>query len=137
MEFITLDKLKKKKENKIDDSLINNILFNLVKEQQIPKKINYKVPLVNYSEKTKTAVRDFTNNIPLKKTEILPKSLAGSGFYGYTILGWNYMVRIRDLHPDKAYETDVHELVHTDDEYETRVIVRWMLSGDKEEKYKT
>ena len=56
-----------------------------------------------------------------------------SGLYGFTYLGTNYMAINRNLDyaPEIKRETELHEAIHTNDEYETRVLTWWMLSKDK------
>ena len=58
--------------------------------------------------------------------------MMGRGLLGYTILGWGYQVVRDDLVGAKKEMVDLHEAIHTPDEYETRVITDWMLStGNK------
>ena len=82
---------------------------------------------------------DFSNRIPDKfmKKEPLPR-----GLYGYTWLGNNQM-RINDnLSYEQNQKTQLHECIHTNDEYETRRWTDWMLDAVKKiekiaiEKYK-
>ena len=53
------------------------------------------------------------------------------GILGFTYLGENFMARRDDLVGDMAKMVDVHEAIHTPDEYETRVLTSWMLSREK------
>jgi len=66
--------------------------------------------------------------------DILPKSIMG-GVLGFTYLESGKMTRRDDLFGDMAMLVDVHEAIHTPDEYETRVLTDWMLIREKP-KYK-
>tara|TARA_Y100000310_G_C20570602_1_gene757803 strand:- start:292 stop:1041 length:750 start_codon:yes stop_codon:yes gene_type:complete len=88
--------------------------------------VEYSIPISLYLELREEALQDFTNAVD-KSLEILPPSIMG-GVLGFTYLGENYMARRSDLTGGKAYMVDVHEAIHTPDEYETRVLVSWMLS---------
>ena len=35
-----------------------------------------------------------------------------------------------DLYGPELHEVELHEAIHTPDEYETRVITKWMLDGE-------
>jgi hypothetical protein len=74
---------------------------------------------------------DFTNRIPDKAIE---KVNLPWGFYGYTYLGHNkaWLNYRLDETPEKKQNTDLHEVWHTDWEYETRVLTDWALDIDKE-----
>jgi len=76
--------------------------------------------------------KDFTSKVPPKTLERWPKAWMGHDVWGLTVLGWGWMVVRDDLNPEKSYETQVHEAIHTPDEYETRVITRWMLDTEDE-----
>lgn len=74
---------------------------------------------------------DFASRVLFQKNlELLPPAIMGS-VLGYTYLGEIYQVRRDDIIGDKAYEVDLHEAIHTPDEYETRVLVAWILSKEK------
>ena len=74
---------------------------------------------------------DFTNRIPDKTIE---KVNLPWGFYGYTYLGHNkaWLNYRLDETPEKKKNTDLHEVWHTDNEYETRVLTDWALDIDNE-----
>ena len=69
----------------------------------------------------------------MKKKEIYLKYLIPlpSGLYGFTYLGWDYMAINDNLQAEQDYETQVHEAIHTPDEYETRVLTKWMLEDSE------
>ncbi len=73
--------------------------------------------------------QDFTSLVPLKRME---KEKMSPGLYGYTFLGLDYMAINDNLDPEQSYRTQVHEAIHTEDEYETRQLERWMFDLDKE-----
>lgn len=98
--------------------------------KKIKNSINYFSFVKDYFQDLLRSKQDFTNNIPNKKLIIEPKSILG-GVLGWTILGWDTMGKRDDMnysHMNRYVE--VHEGIHTDDEYETRVISDWMLSYD-------
>lgn len=86
-----------------------------------------------YKDRLDQARQDFTSRID-KSLEILPKSLMG-GVLGFTYLGSAKMTRRDDLFGDMALMVDVHEAIHTPDEYETRRLTDWILKMERP-KYK-
>ena len=84
---------------------------------------------INYKVRFERAKQDHTNKIPDKKLE---KERLPWGFYGYTYLGHNkmWLNELLDQTPALKRETDVHEAIHTNDEYETRVISRDMIKEE-------
>jgi hypothetical protein len=79
---------------------------------------------------------DFSQNIPAKQ---LNKEALPWGFYGYTYLQHDKIWLNKDLDytPEFKKEVEIHESIHTNDEYETRVISRHMAEEeDKEETMK-
>ncbi len=87
----------------------------------------------DYPSEREEALQNFTNQLD-KTLHIMPKSIIG-GVSGYTYLGENFMARRDDLTGSKALMVDVHEAIHTPDEYETRVLTDWILTREKP-KYK-
>ncbi|MBD3249593.1 hypothetical protein GF336_06120 [Candidatus Woesearchaeota archaeon] len=73
--------------------------------------------------------QDFTHSVPDKRME---KERLPSGLYGYTFLGLDYMAINDNLDPEQSYKTQVHEAIHTEDEYETRQLEKWMFEIDEE-----
>ena len=88
--------------------------------------INYSIR--DYPAEREEALQDFTNRAD-KSLHIMPKSIMG-GILGFTYLGENFMARRDDLVGDTARMVDVHEAIHTPDEYETRVLTDWMLTRE-------
>ncbi len=100
-----------------------NITYDSKKDQL---ELKYKT---DYSEKREEKLQDFTNQVD-KTLHIMPESLMG-GVLGFTYLGENFMARRADLTGSKARMVDVHEAIHTPDEYETRILTDWMLTRVK------
>ncbi|MBI2658696.1 hypothetical protein HYX05_01160 [Candidatus Woesearchaeota archaeon] len=88
--------------------------------------ITYRQQLKNYLHKHIEDKEDITNRVPLKWLNILPESMMG-GVLGFTYLGENFMGRRADLTGKTARMVDIHESIHTPDEYETRVLTSWMM----------
>lgn len=70
---------------------------------------------------------DFTERVPLKFLNILPESMMG-GVLGFTYIGDPSMGRRADLAGGAARMVDIHESIHTPDEYETRVLTEWIMN---------
>ena len=114
----------------------NSISKNSIKkiknyQKKIKNSINYMTFVKDYFKDFLRKRQDFTDNIPNKKLIVEPKSILG-GVLGWTILGWDTMGKRSDLiySPGMNRYVEVHEGIHTDDEYETRVISDWMLGYD-------
>ena len=92
--------------------------------------ITYKQQIRHYLQKHIQDREDMTNRVPLKWLNILPETLMG-GVLGFTYLGENFMGRRADLTGQTARMVDIHESIHTPDEYETRCLTRWIMSKEK------
>lgn len=77
--------------------------------------------------------KDTTKMVPLKWLNVFPESVMG-GILGFTYIGDHSMGRREDLTGDLSREIDIHESIHTEWEYQTRVITWWILSSS-ESKY--
>ena len=88
--------------------------------------ITYKRQLKNYMQQHIESKEDMANRVPLKWLNILPETLMG-GVLGFTYLGENFMARRADLTGKTARMVDIHESIHTPDEYETRVLTSWIM----------
>jgi len=97
------------------------------------EKLKVKYNLRDYPTERERALQDFTGRVD-KTLHIFPKSVMG-GVLGFTYLGENYMGRREDLSGSKALMVDVHEAIHTNNEYETRVLTNWILTRERP-KYK-
>ena len=76
--------------------------------------------------------QDHTHKVPNKKLE---KERLPWGFHGYTYLQDSKMWinELLDYTPDLKFETEIHEAIHTDDEYETRIISKDMVKIESRE----
>ena len=97
--------------------------------------ITYKQNLLNYLQQHINSKEDMSNRVPLKWLNILPETMMG-GILGFTYLGENFMARRADLIGDTARMVDIHESIHTPDEYETRCITQWIMDTAKKPKYR-
>lgn len=92
--------------------------------------ITYKQQLKNYLHKHLEEKEDMANRVPLKWLNIIPETMMG-GVLGFTYLGENFMARRADLTGKTARMVDIHESIHTPDEYETRCITQWIMSKER------
>ncbi len=83
-----------------------------------------------YAEQIISQKSDFSERVPFKVLHIRPKNMMG-GILGYTFLGESYMALRDDLIGSLKKEVDIHESIHTPDEYETRVLTWWMMERPK------
>jgi len=83
-----------------------------------------------YHERFVRNNNDFSNRVPSKTIHIMPKNYMG-GVLGYTYLGESMMVLRDDLIGSLKKEVDIHESIHTPDEYETICLTRWMMEKSK------
>jgi len=88
--------------------------------------IAYRQQLKSYMKQHVDSKEDMSNRVPLKWLNILPETLMG-GILGFTYLGENFMGRRADLTGKTARMVDIHESIHTSDEYETRVLTSWIM----------
>jgi len=82
-----------------------------------------------YLEIAERKRKDFTHNVPAKDVHKFPISMMG-GILGFTYLGDSFVGIRDDLNDYESHEVEIHEAIHTPDEYETRQIVRWMLDNE-------
>jgi len=93
--------------------------------------IDYEEALAEYQERRQQVLFDFTNRVPGKNVDTFPASSA-PGLLGFTYLGDNYMALRDDLIGETKEMVDVHESIHTSDEYETRVLTSWILERKRD-----
>lgn len=84
----------------------------------------------SYLESRERNMTDLTDKVPPKTVHKQPWNWMG-GVLGYTVRNEGWIVLRDDLHGDMKNLVDVHESIHTNNEYETRVITSWMLSKEK------
>ena len=84
-----------------------------------------------YLDRRIEAMHDFTDRVPGKHLHTFPSS-GNEGLFGFTYLGDVHAWRRDDLiGTEFAKMVDVHESIHTPDEYETRRITEWMMEKEK------
>ena len=132
-----------KKDNTCDDIIEDILLQHIIKnkeykltvyekekdgEEYFPKQ-NYSASLKDYQELRLEEILDVSRFFPVKNLVIeqMPAYLLG-----YTAIGASNIFRNEMLisGSEKAYEVDVHETIHTDDEFETRILTSWILDKD-------
>ena len=90
--------------------------------------INYKENILRYQKKREDSLQDFSDRVPGKFVNVFPESLLG-GILGFTYLGENFMGKREDMVGNQM--VDIHESIHTDNEYETRLLTSWILNRGK------
>ena len=119
-------------------ALENIIESSNSKKSDITSVYNSNIPNQNYSQESYSKIlkdymrqhieskEDMSNRVPLKWLNIMPETMMG-GILGFTYLGDNSMGRRADLVGKTARMVDIHESIHTPDEYETRVLTSWIM----------
>ena len=92
--------------------------------------ITYKEKISSYLKKHIENKKDFSQRVHLKPLTILPANSMGS-VLGFTYIGENFMARRADLTGKTARMVDIHESIHTPDEYETRCLTLWIMSRER------
>ena len=104
-----------------------NIFYQSAAQNQSP---NYGPVFTSYLERRQEAMHDFTDRVPGKHINTFP-SAGNAGLYGFTYLGDVKVWRRDDLIGSEfAKMVDVHESIHTPDEYETRRLTEWMMEKE-------
>ena len=93
---------------------------------QIYSKETYRKILKDYMQQHIRSREDMANRVPLKWLNIHPETTMG-GVLGFTYIGDHSMGRRADLTGQTARMVDIHESIHTPDEYETRVLTSWIM----------
>ena len=88
--------------------------------------LSYMQQVFGYMREHIKSKEDMTNRVPLKWLNILPETVMG-GVLGFTYIGDPSMGRRADLTGKTARMVDIHESIHTPDEYETRVLTSWIM----------
>jgi len=84
-----------------------------------------------YLDRRIEAMHDFSDRVPGKHLHTFPVS-GNEGLYGFTFLGDVHAWRREDLiGSKKGKETDIHECIHTPNEYETRILTSWIMSRER------
>jgi len=119
----------KEKDNKSKDNYSVSLVYENNYEQE-RLSINYKSTIGTYLNRRQDALHDFTDRVPGKNLETFPVS-GNEGLYGYTFLGDIKAWRRDDLTGNFAKMVDIHECIHTPDEYETRILTDWIMSKQR------
>jgi hypothetical protein len=97
--------------------------------------VGYKQTSRDYKKDFAMSFSDFTHLIPNKRLEKKqPTHMGGAYGFTYSPPALDYMCLDNTLTGKFKDEVDVHESIHTPDEYETRVLSRWMIE-EKGNKY--
>lgn len=91
---------------------------------------SYSIPHEVYKDTAHEEKFDFSGRVPGKNVAVLAKSMM-PGVLGFTYLGDNFMALRDDLIGDLKKMVDVHESIHTPDEYETRVLTEWIMARER------
>lgn len=129
-----------------EDEKKKKYTFAAIREKPVPEPLPYTLQLTyarddteeslslnyqlrDYPNEREEKLQDFSNRVD-KSLTILPKALM-PGVLGFTYLGENFMARRDDLVGETARMVDIHESIHTPDEYETRVLTDWIMSRER------
>jgi hypothetical protein len=121
--------LTKKKEIKEKENYSVKIAYDSNYEQE-RLTIDYKSTIGAYLNKREQSLTDFSDRVPGKNVHIFPESVMG-GILGFTYLGDNYMALRADLTGNLKKMVDIHESIHTPDEYETRILTDWIMMKER------
>lgn len=90
---------------------------------------SYSAALKDYEELRLEDILDVSRFFPVKNLVIEQMQ---NYLLGYTAIGAQNIFRNSRLVPgeERTYEVDVHETIHTDDEFETRILTSWILDKD-------
>lgn len=117
--------IKKEKENKTQDNYSISLVYeNNYEEERLS--INYKSTIGAYLNRRQEALHNFEDRVPGKHVDVLPASVMG-GILGFTYLGQDRMTLRDDLIGETKKMVDIHESIHTPDEYETRILTDWIM----------
>ena len=97
-----------------------------IQNKQYSTESSYKKQSREYLKQLIESKEDMSNRVPLKWLNILPETMMG-GVLGFTYIGDPSMGRRADLTGSTARMVDIHESIHTTDEYETKRITDWIL----------
>jgi len=116
----------KKKDTKRKDNYSVSLIYeNNYEAERLS--ISYRSTIGAYLNRRQEALHNFEDRVPGKHVDILPASVMG-GILGFTYLGQDRMTLRDDLIGDLRRMVDIHESIHTPDEYETRVLTDWIMS---------
>lgn len=120
--------IKEKQDKTTKDYSVGFIYENNYGKERLS--ITYKSSKRSYLDKRLEALHDFSDRVPGKHMNTLPVNIMG-GILGFTYLGDNSITRRDDLTGSLAKMVDIHECIHTPDEYETRRITEWIMARER------
>ena len=112
--------------NEVNDNDRENLVY-IDNYQQERQGTIYSSVIGAYRDRRIESMHDFTDRVPGKNLETFPVS-GNEGLYGYTFLGDIKAWRRDDLSGNFAKMVDIHESIHTPDEYETRILTDWIMT---------
>ena len=112
--------------NEVSDNNRENLVY-IDHYQQERQGTIYSSVIGDYRDRRIESMHDFTDRVPGKNLETFPVS-GNEGLYGYTFLGDIRAWRRDDLSGNFAKMVDIHESIHTPDEYETRILTDWIMT---------
>ena len=116
-----------KEKEKESEIMPYRLTINYTQNYEIERlSISYAQQVKGYMKEHIKSKEDMSNRVPLKWLNILPENIMG-GVLGFTYLGENFMGRRADLVGKTARMVDIHESIHTPDEYETRILTSWIM----------
>ena len=89
--------------------------------------INYRSTIGTYLRKREDALQNFEDRVPGKHVSSFSRNEM-PGVLGFTYLGQDRMALRDDLIGRTRKMVDIHESIHTPDEYETRILTDWIMS---------
>ncbi len=122
---IILEKENKTKNNPNDDYSITLVYENNYDKERLS--IQYRTNKESYLKKRQQALNDFSDRVPGKHVSTFSRGEM-PGVLGFTYLGQDRMALRDDLTGKTKKMVDIHESIHTPNEYETRVLTEWIMS---------
>ena len=83
-----------------------------------------------YLDRRVEAMHDFTDRVPGKHLNLF-QSTGNDGLFGFTYIGSAHIWMRDDLTGEFGKMVQVHESIHTPDEYETRILTAWIMAKEK------
>ena len=125
---IIIKKEKDKKNEAGDNCSVSLVYENDYKEERLS--IHYKSAIGAYLNRRQQALNDFSDRVPGKHVSSFSRNEM-PGVLGFTYLGQDRMALRDDLIGKTRKMVDIHESIHTPDEYETRILTDWIMSRPK------
>jgi len=115
-------------ESKVSKKTGYAIIPNFTKDYSVKKATAlYENEIIKYISRRQESLNDFSDRVPGKFVHVFPETVMG-GVLGFTYLGENFIGLRADLVGKTKKMVDIHESIHTPDEYETRILTDWIMS---------